>query len=262
MSETTILDEIVAHKHKEIEHQKHFVSLESIKSKARDSADLRDFSGALKSTGPSVIAEIKRASPSRGLIREDFEPAEIAKSYEQCGADCLSVLTDERFFQGSSAALTAAREVVDLPVLRKDFIVDEYQIYETRAMPADCVLLIEATLGRQQLKDYFSLATSLGLCVLVEVHDESELSQAIDIKASLVGINNRNLKTFETDLEVTERLAPLAPNGTLLVSESGIHTRADITRIQRCGVSAFLVGEAFMRKKDPGRALRELFFSE
>lgn len=261
MTAATILDEIVANKRQEVASLRESTSLVSLKSQIRDLPAVRGFTEALCAHKPAVIAEIKRASPSKGLIREDFQPVDIAQSYERSGATCLSVLTDSKYFQGSTDILVSARQTVDLPVLRKDFIVDEYQIFESRVLPADCVLLIVAALETKQLDEFYALAKSLGLDVLVEVHDEEELSQAIDIGATLIGVNNRNLKTFKTDLGVTERLAATVPEDSILVSESGIHTKDDVRRVQACGVNAFLVGEAFMRQRDPGRALEELFHS-
>ena len=255
----TVLDEIVAHKRTEVASRKRKTPSSSLKSALRDSPSLRGFRQALDVPDASVIAEIKKASPSKGVIREDFDPLEIAASYEQHGAACLSVLTDERFFQGSDEVLRTARKKTRLPVLRKDFIVDEYQIYETRVLPADCLLLIVAALDRAQLQSFHSIGIALGLAVLVEVHDEAELELALSINASLIGINNRDLRTFHTDLSVTERLVQQVPPSVKIVSESGIHSREDVARILACGVNSFLVGEAFMRASDPGHAMREIF---
>ena len=255
----TVLDEIIAHKRTEVATRKQRTSPNSIKSAVGDSPPIRGFREALDVPGASVIAEIKRASPSKGVIREDFDPSEIAASYEQHGAACLSVLTDERFFQGSDTALSTAREKTRLPVLRKDFIVDEYQIYETRVLPADCLLLIVSALDHAQLKSFHEIGMGLGLTVLVEVHNESELEMALSIDAHLIGVNNRDLRTFHTDLSVTERLVQQIPKSVKVVSESGIHRREDVVRILACGVDAFLVGEAFMRASDPGLAMREIF---
>ena len=207
-----------------------------------------------------MIAEVKKASPSAGVIRPDFQPAAIAESYEAGGAACLSVLTDERYFQGHRDYLAEARDACALPVLRKDFIVDSWQVLESRALGADCILLIVAALDDGPLRDLHGHARELGLDVLVEVHDEAELGRALAIDAQLVGVNNRDLHRFATDLGTSERLRPLVPAERTLVAESGIHTRADVARLQRAGINAFLVGEAFMRAKDPGAALRELFF--
>ena len=259
MSDGTILDEIIAHKKNEVDALKRSVPLSSLRAMTQDMAETRGFSAALGDRKLAVIAEIKKASPSKGVIREDSDPIAIARSYEEHGAACLSVLTDERFFRGSSAALRAARNECRLPVLRKDFIVDEYLIYETRVLPADCLLLIVAVLDQAQLAAFHDIALGLGLDVLVEVHDEAELERALDVNARLIGINNRNLKTFGTDLAITERLVTQIPKTVRVVSESGIQTSKDVARLRACGVHAFLVGEAFMRENDPGRAMKWIF---
>ena len=207
----------------------------------------------------AVIAEIKKASPSKGVLREDFQPALIAESYARNGAACLSVLTDERFFQGSVAYLQAARAACELPVLRKDFMVDEYQVMEAGAMGADCILLIAACLVDSQMADLEAAAHALGLDVLVEVHDGDELDRALQLKTPLVGINNRNLRTFDVTLDTTLGLLPRVPADRLLVTESGILGAADVKRMREANVNAFLVGEAFMRAPDPGQALANLF---
>jgi indole-3-glycerol phosphate synthase len=207
----------------------------------------------------AVIAEIKRASPSKGVLREDFRPAEIAASYARGGAACLSVLTDSDFFQGSETHLVEARGACDLPVIRKDFIVDPYQVYEARAIGADCILLIVACLADAQLADLSALAHELGMDVLVEAHDADELGRAAAVPGRLIGINNRNLRTFEVSPETTIGLLDRVPPGRLLVTESGILTPEDVARMRRHGVNAFLVGEAFMRAPDPGAELRRLF---
>ncbi len=209
---------------------------------------------------PAVIAEIKKASPSQGVIRVDFDPAAIAGSYARAGAACLSVLTDVDFFQGADEYLAAARAACALPVLRKDFVVDAWQVYEARVLGADCVLLIVAALEDGALLDLALLAAELDLDVLVEVHDEAELERALDVPAPLLGINNRNLRTFETSLDTTLRMRDRADGGRVLVTESGIHAPADVTRMRAAGVHAFLVGEAFMRAPDPGAELARLFF--
>ncbi|HEX7037732.1 MAG TPA: indole-3-glycerol phosphate synthase TrpC [Pseudomonadales bacterium] len=260
----TILDTIVARKREEIAERQRRRSREALESLARDAAPARGFAAALERTvaagRSAVIAEVKKASPSKGVIRADFDPVAIARSYEQGGATCLSVLTDRDFFQGDDAYLEAARAAVRLPVLRKDFIVDPYQVWETRALGADCLLLIAAALSRAQLAELHALAVAIGLDVLVEVHDEAELDAALALAPRLVGINNRDLRTFETSLETTVRLTErIAAPGPTVVTESGIHTRADVERMQSAGVHAFLVGEAFMRAPDPGAALAELF---
>jgi indole-3-glycerol phosphate synthase len=224
---------------------------------------LRDFAGALRARldrgAAAVIAEIKRASPSKGLLRADFDPSAIARSYVAGGAACLSVLTDATFFQGSADHLRAARAACVLPILRKDFVVDPYQVFEARAMGADCILLIVAALETAQMLELERTAQSLGLAVLAEVHDGAELERAARLAAPLLGINNRNLRTFETRLETTLDLLPRVPAGRLLVTESGILAPRDVARMRAGGVHAFLVGEAFMRAADPGAALRELF---
>jgi indole-3-glycerol phosphate synthase len=207
----------------------------------------------------AVIAEIKKASPSKGVIREDFNPVEIALSYESHGATCLSVLTDRDYFQGSPDFLVAARSATRLPTLRKDFIVDPYQVYEARCMGADCILLIVAALGQQQMLELAEVATSLDLDVLVESHSHEELLRALDVKTKLIGINNRNLRTFETSLETTLGLLPEVPNDRIVITESGIHTDQDVSLMESSSVKAFLVGEAFMRQTDPGLALSALF---
>ena len=206
-----------------------------------------------------MIAEIKKASPSKGVIREDFIPADIAQSYAEFGAACLSVLTDVQFFQGSVDYLKQARASCQLPVLRKDFMVDAYQIYESRCMGADAVLLIAACLDDAQLKDMEAIALGLDMAVLVEVHDQPELERALRLKTPLIGINNRNLKTFEVSLDTTLGLRSQVPADRILVTESGIHTRDDVLRMGAAGVNAFLVGEAFMRAPEPGEALAQLF---
>lgn len=258
MKSGTVLDEIIAHKRQEVNSQKTHTPLDSIRTTNADLPELRGFEAALRSQQLGVIAELKKASPSKGLIRADFDPTSIAQSYAVNSAACLSILTDERFFQGSTLALRSARKATSLPVLRKEFIVDEYQIHETRLLPADCLLLIVSALEQSELKNFFDLALELGLDVVVEVHDEAELERALTIGAQLVGINNRDLKTFRTDLAVTERLVALMPAGVHAISESGIRTHEDIERLQRTGVNSFLVGEAFMRESDPGQALRNL----
>jgi indole-3-glycerol phosphate synthase len=207
----------------------------------------------------AVIAEIKRASPSRGVLRESFDPAEIARSYEAGGAACLSVLTDREFFQGSPAHLQAARGACALPVLRKDFIFDPYQVHEARAMGADGILLIAACLSVDEMKGLESEAEALGMAVLVEVHDAAELEAALELRTPLLGINNRDLRTFETRLESTLSLLPKVPQDRIVVTESGILSAADVARMRSRGVNAFLVGEAFMRAPDPGSALRSMF---
>jgi indole-3-glycerol phosphate synthase len=258
-----ILSRIVAVKVEEVAAAKALRSEASQRSNAEARRDTRGFTAALRAKiaagHPAVIAEVKKASPSKGVLREHFVPAEIAASYEHGGAACLSVLTDERFFQGSTKYLQAAREACALPVLRKDFMVDAYQVYEARAMGADCILLIAACLDDALLTDLEAQATALGMDVLVEVHDGAELERALRLKTPLVGINNRNLRSFEVSLETTLDLLQRVPADRLLVTESGIVAREDVRRLRAAGVGAFLVGEAFMRAADPGAALAELF---
>ena len=218
---------------------------------------LRD---SIESHRVAVIAEMKKASPSQGLIRENYDPSELAKQYLKAKAACLSILTDEPFFKGSLEHISMVKETVHLPVLRKDFIVDEYQIYESLLKGADCILLIVAALSKNQLQEFSQLASDLNLEVLIEVHDEVEVETALEINPKLIGINNRNLETFEVNLETTERLAQEIPREILTVSESGIKSSEDVKKIMSSGVNAFLVGEAFMRAEDPGKELKNLFF--
>jgi indole-3-glycerol phosphate synthase len=258
-----ILDKIVAVKYQEVVAAKKRKSFDAMRADAESRVLTRDFVGALRARiaagKPAVIAEIKKASPSKGVIREDFIPADIAQSYAEYGAACLSVLTDQQFFQGSVDYLKQARASCQLPVLRKDFMVDAYQIYESRAMGADCVLLIAACLDDAQMKEMEAIARNLDMAVLVEVHDQSELERALRLKTPLIGINNRNLKTFEVSLDTTLSLRGQVPADRLLVTESGIHSRDDVLRMGAAGVNAFLVGEAFMRAPEPGVALDALF---
>jgi indole-3-glycerol phosphate synthase len=258
-----ILARIVAVKHAQVAASRAVRPVASLREQAELAASPRDFVGSLRSAvaddQAAVIAEIKKASPSKGLLREPFFPAQIAQSYASHAATCLSVLTDVEFFQGSPLFVDQVRQVCDLPVLRKDFIVDAYQIYESRAIGADCILLIAACLDDAQLKDHEQLAASLGMAVLVEVHDAHELERALRLTTPLIGVNNRNLRTFEVSLDTTLDLLPQVPRERLLISESGIHTIADVARLRASGVKAFLVGEAFMRAEDPGTALSLLF---
>ena len=258
-----ILQRIVAVKHEELAVAKAARSLASWRAAAEARRDVRGFEGALRAKiaagQAAVIAEVKKASPSKGVLREHFVPAEIAASYESGGAAALSVLTDERFFQGCTAYLQQARAACALPVLRKDFMVDEYQVVEARALGADCILLIAACLGDAQMADLEACAHGLGMAGLVEVHDGAELDRALRLKTMLLGINNRNLKTFEVTLGTTIGLLPRVPTDRLLVTESGILSRADVQRMRAAEVHAFLVGEAFMRAADPGAALGQLF---
>ncbi len=258
-----ILEKIVAVKLQEVAAAKTRKSLELVRADAESRVLTRDFVGAIRAKiaagKPAVIAEVKKASPSKGVIREDFIPADIAQSYAEFGAACLSVLTDVQFFQGSVDYLKQARASCQLPVLRKDFMVDAYQIYESRCMGADAVLLIAACLDDAQMKDMEAIALGLDMAVLVEVHDQAELERALRLRTPLIGINNRNLKTFEVSLETTLTLRSQVPADRILVTESGIHTRDDVLRMGAAGVSAFLVGEAFMRVPEPGEALEALF---
>ena len=258
-----ILEKIVAVKHQEVAEAKKRKSLDLVRADAESRVLTRDFVGALRAKiaagQPAVIAEVKKASPSKGVIRADFIPADIAQSYAEHGAACLSVLTDKQFFQGEVDYLKQARASCQLPVLRKDFMVDPYQIYESRAMGADCILLIAACLEDAQMQELEAIALGLDMAVLVEVHDGAELERALKLKTPLVGINNRNLKTFEVSLDTTLTLKALVPSDRLLVTESGIHTREDVLRMGAAGVNAFLVGEAFMRAPEPGEALEALF---
>ncbi|MFA0810909.1 indole-3-glycerol phosphate synthase TrpC [Microbulbifer epialgicus] len=263
MSTPTILKTIVERKWQEVAERKSQCGLEEVRRRAWDQPSTRGFVDALErklSDGEAaVIAELKKASPSKGVIREDFLPAEIATSYEKGGAACLSVLTDIDFFQGSDSYLQQARKAVRLPVLRKDFTVDPYQVYESRAIGADCILLIAACLDDQQMWDLNSLALELDLDVLVEVHNRKELERALVLPNRLIGINNRNLHTFEVHLENTFKLLDLIPQDRIVVTESGIHTTDDVAAMRGHSVNTFLVGEAFMREKEPGRKLMEMF---
>lgn len=258
-----ILNQIVDVKRQEIAAATKRKSLAAMRADAESRVLTRDFVGAMRSKiaagQAAVIAEIKKASPSKGVLRADFEPADIAQSYAEHGAACLSVLTDRQFFQGQPDYLKQARASCELPVLRKDFMIDPYQIYESRAMGADCILLIAACLEDAQMAELEAIARSLDMAVLVEVHDAAELERALTLKTPLIGINNRNLRTFEVTLETTLSLRDRVPSGRLLVTESGILGRADVQRMREAGVNAFLVGEAFMRAPDPGVALAELF---
>ncbi|HWS40109.1 MAG TPA: indole-3-glycerol phosphate synthase TrpC [Arenimonas sp.] len=259
-----ILTRILARKHEEVSLRKRNISPEQLIKHCNQMPEPRGFVEALRhkiqAGMPAVIAEVKKASPSKGVIRENFIPAEIAAAYAKAGAACLSVLTDVDFFQGSDAYLLQAIEACDLPVLRKDFIVEEYQIYESRALGADCVLLIVAALNDSQLHSYAQLAQMLQMDVLLEVHDANELQRALQVDVPMIGINNRNLRTFEVSLETTIKLKKKIPDSKLIVTESGILVRADVELMQSKGVHAFLVGEAMMRAQDPGKELQALFF--
>ncbi len=258
-----ILDRIMAVKRAEVAAAKASIPEPEMRRRSTVASPPRDFVSSLKSRidagEAAVIAEIKRASPSKGLLREQFAPAEIAQSYAAGGAACLSVLTDREFFQGAPEHLAAARAACALPALRKDFVFDPYQVLEARALGADCILLIAACLSAAEMKSLEDAALGLGMAVLVEVHDAAELEAALALRTPLVGVNNRDLRTFETRIETTLGLLERMPAERIVITESGIASPADVARLRRRGVNAFLVGEAFMRAPDPGRALRALF---
>ncbi len=263
-STPTILQRIIDTKHQELESARQKESLVSLKSQARDLEPARLFQAALihkiRAQQPAVIAEIKKASPSKGILREPFYPAEIAKSYEQAGATCLSVLTDKQYFQGDAAYLKEAKAACSLPVLRKDFLVDHYQVWEARVMGADAILLIAAVLSSSQMQDLEGIAHELGMAILVEVHNQHEWNQALSLNTPLIGVNNRNLHDFSVSLETTLQLCEQLPGDRVLISESGILTIEDVKCLRAANVHGFLVGEAFMRAEDPGLALQKLFF--
>jgi len=258
-----ILNKILATKAIEVAAAKAKLSIEQVQKLANEQAPARDFIAAIRAKiaagNAAVIAEIKKASPSKGVIRADFKPAEIAKSYEQGGAACLSVLTDEQYFQGSAEYLKQARAACNLPVLRKDFMIDAYQVYEARAMGADCILLIAAALSLPKMQALESVAHSLGMAVLVEVHNGEESELALKLTTPLLGINNRNLRTFDVTLQTTLDLLALIPQGKIVVTESGIFTADDVKLMRKNNVHTFLVGEAFMRQDDPGAELKKVF---
>ena len=258
-----ILQRILATKRAEVELARAALPLPEIKERAKNASPVRDFVSSIRARiaagRPAVIAEVKKASPSKGLLRPDFAPAAIARSYEAGGAACLSVLTDREYFQGSPEHLVQARSACALPVLRKDFVIEPWQVYESRAMGADCILLIAAALARQDMRGLEAAALSLGMEALVEIHNGEELKSALTLQTPLLGINNRNLHTFETRLETTLDLLSRIPEGRIVVTESGIATAEDVRRLRAEGVEAFLVGEAFMRAPDPGKALADLF---
>lgn len=253
----TLLERIVAAKRAEVAAAKERAPLSVIEKRAQAAGPVRDFVAALRSRSPAVIAEVKKASPSRGVLRADFDPAAIAKTYEKHGAACMSVLTDKDYFQGSADDLQAARAACALPTLRKDFIVDPYQVAESRAMGADCILLIAAC--DAPMKELERLARGYGMAVLAEVHDGAELERALALETPLIGINNRDLRSFETRLETTLELMKRVPKDRIVITESGILAQADVARMRAAGVGAFLVGEALMRASDPGAALSGLF---
>jgi len=259
-----VLDRIMAHKAEEVAFAKRQRSLADLKARADDTPDCRGFVGhlqqALQAGQSAVIAEVKKASPSKGVIRPNFDPTQIAESYQKHGASCLSVLTDVEFFQGSADYLAQARAVCTLPILRKDFMLDEYQVYEAKAMQADSILLIVAALEDGLMQDLAGRAQELGLDVLVEVHDAAELERGLELKMPMIGINNRNLRNFETSLYTTIDLLKFIPDDVLVVTESGIHSSSDIELMREHTVNSFLVGEAFMRAEQPGEKMAELFF--
>lgn len=261
---STILQRILARKREEVAERRQRETLAGLESRIGEQYPVRGFAQSLgsraQSREPAVIAEVKRASPSKGLIREDFRPAEIAASYQRGGAACLSVLTDVDFFQGADAFLQEARAACELPVLRKDFTVDPWQVVEARAIGADAILLIVAALDDAQMQELAATAVEHDLDVLVEVHDRAELERALELATPLIGINNRDLHSFETRLETTLELLPHIPGDRLVITESGIHTPADVSLMRDAGVFGYLVGEAFMRAEEPGEKLRELFF--
>lgn len=266
MSKATILEQIVANKQLEVAAAKAAVSQAELETKFPSSDQARSFSKAMRervqSQQVAVIAEIKKASPSKGLIREDFQPARHAADYEANGAACLSVLTDEKFFKGSNEYLLQARAACKLPVIRKDFMIDTYQIAESKALGADCILLIVAALDSVQLVDLATYANEIDIDILVEVHNQRELEQALQLNTELIGVNNRNLHSFETSLQTTLDLAAQVPADKVLITESGIHTVDDVSTMTDAGIYGFLVGESFMRAASPGAKLKELMFSK
>ena len=257
----TILDRIVADKRGELAAATSDLPLAELQIRARNAPPVRQFAPALRGARVALIAEVKKATPSRGLLRADFDPAALATAYANAGAAAISVLTDEKYFQGSLADLAAIRKALPdgPPLLRKDFLIDKYQVYEARCTGADAVLLICAILEPELLRELMTCAQSLGMGALVEVHEEKELQVAVSVGADLIGINNRDLRSFEVDLATTEHLAPLVTAGATLVAESGIFTPADIRRLDACGVRAVLIGEALVMASDPGAKIRELF---
>lgn len=261
--EVDILNEIVRHKAREITQRTHVQPLRDLRARVKDTPHPRDFLEAVETRvtvkQPAIIAEIKKASPSQGVIRENFDAVTIAESYAEAGATCLSVLTDNKFFQGADEYLYQAKQACSLPVLRKDFTIDAYQVWEARVIGADCILLIVAAIGDAQLMELSTLALELGMDVLVEVHDEQELRRALDLRLPMIGINNRDLRTFETRLTTTLDMLAHIPDNRIVITESGIHSRDDVRLMYEHGVYGFLVGEAFMRAAEPGAKLAELF---
>jgi indole-3-glycerol phosphate synthase len=257
-----ILQKIVENKREEVARQKEILPLGELRQMLADRPPTRDFEGAIRNRDCAVIAEVKRRSPSKGRIREDFDPVGLASVYEDNGASAISILTERKFFEGSAAYVPQIKRVVRLPLLRKDFIIDAYQISETRVLGADALLLIARLLEAGELRDFLGLASELGLAALVEVHNEADVEKAVSSGARIVGINNRDLATFRTDLEVSIRLTRMVPKGVTVVSESGINNRGDIEKLMEAGIHAFLVGESLMREKDIGKKLRELLGKE
>lgn len=261
-----ILEKIIATKRQELDKALQVAPMLAVKAAAEAAPQPRDFVGSIRAKiaagNAAVIAEIKKASPSKGVIRADFNPAEIAKSYEAGGAACLSVLTDVEYFQGSTDYLKQARAACSLPVLRKDFMIDAYQVYEARAMGADCILLIAAAIDLTKMRELEKIAHNLGMAVLVEVHNGQELDLALQLETPLLGINNRNLRTFDVTLQTTLDLLPRIAKDKIIVTESGIFTADDVALMRKNNVHTFLVGEAFMRQPDPGAALKEVFYGE
>lgn len=259
-----ILTKIIEHKKTELVERKFHMPLEKMQDMAKDAPSPRGFERALRGAQaakrPGVIAEIKRASPSKGILRENFNPMEIAAGYQMNGASCVSVLTDTEFFKGSCAILELARKTCFLPILRKDFIIDTYQVYETRAVDADCLLLIVAALEDEQMAELYALGRELRLDILVEVHNEEEMDRALKLEPTMIGINNRDLHTFDLSLDTTFNLLTKVPDNSHVVTESGIHTKGDVALMMENGVNSFLVGEAFMVAENPGAKLKELFF--
>lgn len=264
MTNPTVLRSIVDRKHEEVAMRESITSGAEMRARCNDISECRGFVDAIRKKTdagePAVIAEIKKASPSKGVIREHFEPSMLARSYADGRAACLSVLTDQDFFQGSDKFLREARNACDLPVLRKDFTIDAYQVYEARVIGADCVLLIAAILEQALMNDLNSLALEIGLDVLIEVHNAQELEMAANLEPALLGINNRDLHNFETSLQTTIDLMSRVPGNSIVISESGIHTAEDVELLRSHGVTSFLVGEAFMRADEPGEKLKELFY--
>lgn len=255
----SILGKIVVRKQQEVQERQRQMGLHHLEQQAQHAAPVRPFADRLVRCRPAVIAEIKKASPSKGVIRPNFHPAQIAQQYEQAGAACLSILTDIDFFQGSDSYLKEGRAACNLPVLRKDFMIDPYQIVESRALGADCILLIAACLSDAQMKELYDTAISLGMDALIEVHDRAELDRALRLPARMIGVNNRNLKNFAVSLNVTLGLRPHVPSDRILVTESGISKPADVDLMQANGINSFLVGESFMRAERPDHAFTELF---